>query len=68
MNSIENNKTELKKSACGGTLEDPLHYPSADFHGETIYFCNSACLKAFLKAPEAFMAGEVEHPDSEEEV
>ena len=68
MNAVEQNDTELSKSVCGGLLKDPSLYPSAVFHGETVYFCNSACLKAFLKAPEAFMAGEVEHPDSEEEV
>ncbi len=65
---MDNNDIEPIKSACGGSLHDPLLYPSADFRGETIYFCNSACLKAFLKAPEAFMAGEVEHPDSEEDI
>lgn len=68
MNHIDQDDTDLKKTVCGGSLKDPALYPSADFHGETIYFCNSACLKAFLKAPEAFMAGEVEHPNSEEEV
>ena len=56
---------QIIKSACGGELKDPSLYPSADFHGETIYFCNAACLKAFLKSPEAFMAGEVEHPEEE---
>ncbi|MBK6793653.1 MAG: hypothetical protein IPG80_14235 [Anaerolineales bacterium] len=50
------------KSACGGILKDPSTYPSAMFNGERVYFCNAACLKAFLLAPEAFMAGEVEHP------
>ncbi len=60
-------ESQIIKSACGGDLKDPSLYPSADFHGETIYFCNAACLKAFLKSPEAFMAGEVEHPESEEE-
>ena len=55
------------KSACGGELKDPSLYPKADFHDKTVYFCNTACLKAFLKSPEAFMTGEVEHPKSEEE-
>ena len=50
------------KSACGGTLKETSAYPSAMFNGERVYFCNAACLKAFLLAPEAFMAGEVEHP------
>lgn len=58
---------QLIKSACGGTLKDPSAYPSAMFNGERVYFCNQACLKAFLSAPEAFMAGEVEHPLDEDE-
>jgi YHS domain-containing protein len=55
------------KSACGGTLKDPSVYPSAMFNGERVYFCTRACLKAFLSAPEAFMAGEVEHPLDDDE-
>ena len=55
------------KTACGGTLSDPSPYPSAEFHGETVYFCNEACLAAFLKAPEPFMAGEIEHPCCEDD-
>ncbi|MEJ5225828.1 MAG: hypothetical protein WHV44_15325 [Anaerolineales bacterium] len=43
-------------------MNDPANYPSAQFQGETIYFCTNACLKAFLLAPEAFMRGEIEHP------
>jgi YHS domain-containing protein len=54
------------KSACGGVLKDPSQYPSAMFNGERVYFCVNACLKAFLSAPEAFMAGEVEHPLDDE--
>ncbi|HNK62725.1 MAG TPA: hypothetical protein PKL78_02465 [Anaerolineales bacterium] len=56
------------KSACGGTLKDPSAYPSAMFHGERVYFCTKACLKAFLAEPEAFMAGEIEHPLEEDEI
>lgn len=55
------------KSACGGILKDPSAYPSAMFNGERVYFCNHACLKSFLSAPEAFMAGEVEHPLDDDE-
>ena len=65
MNLIPDSEPQIIKSACGGELKDPSLYPSADFHGETVYFCNAACLKAFLKSPEAFMAGEVEHPEEE---
>ncbi len=64
MNRVPDLEQQIK-SACGGSLKDPSLYPSADFHGETVYFCNTACLNAFLKSPEAFMAGEVEHPEEE---
>jgi YHS domain-containing protein len=50
------------KTACGGILHDPSRYPNALFKGELVYFCNNACLDAFQQAPEAFMAGEIEHP------
>ncbi|MBE7432769.1 MAG: hypothetical protein HS100_02530 [Anaerolineales bacterium] len=63
---ITNHQFPITKSACGGTLKDPSAYPSAMFNGERVYFCNQACLKAFLSAPEAFMAGEVEHPLEDE--
>jgi YHS domain-containing protein len=62
-----NQETQLTKSACGGVLQDPLKYPSAMFNGERVYFCNNACLKAFLRAPKAFMAGKIEHPHEDEE-
>lgn len=52
----------IARTACGGTLNEPSGYPSALFKGELVYFCNHACHKAFLQAPEAFMAGEIEHP------
>lgn len=63
---ITNHQFPITKSACGGTLKDPSAYPSAMFNGERVYFCNQACLKAFLSVPEAFMAGEVEHPLEDE--
>lgn len=50
------------KTVCGGIVQNPSAYPNAVFHGQTVYFCSNACLKAFLLAPEAFMAGEIEHP------
>ncbi|MEW6286276.1 MAG: hypothetical protein AB1509_08605 [Chloroflexota bacterium] len=60
-------KSPRYKTACGGYIKDPSRYPSAEFHSETIYFCTQACLNAFLKAPQAFMAGEIEHPIGDDE-
>lgn len=56
----------IYKTACGGSLKDPASYPSSMFRGERVYFCAKTCLKAFLKAPDAFMAGEIEHPLDDE--
>ena len=52
----------IVKTVCGGILAEPERYPSAVYRGEVIYFCTQACLRAFEQAPEAFMAGEIEHP------
>lgn len=54
------------KTVCGGTLTDTSGYPSAIYRGEQIYFCIPACLRAFEKNPDAFMAGEIEHPLDED--
>jgi len=66
-NPIPDPEPEIIKSACGGALKDPSKYPNALFNGERVYFCTNACLKAFLSAPEAFMAGEIEHPLEDDE-
>jgi YHS domain-containing protein len=53
-------------TTCGGKISDPDQYPSAEFHGERVYFCTRACLRAYLGDPERFMAGEIEHPEDDE--
>ena len=50
------------KTACGGFIKDPARYPSAEFHGEKVFFCRQACLLVFLENPEPFMAGKIAHP------
>ncbi|HEY3311299.1 MAG TPA: hypothetical protein VGK00_06625 [Anaerolineales bacterium] len=52
----------LAETACGGRLKDPSGYPRALYKGKTIYFCNKACLQAFLGNPDDFMAGKIDHP------
>jgi YHS domain-containing protein len=54
------------RTACGGTIKDPTKYPSADYQGESIYFCTHACLRVFKEDPDAFMTGDVEHPTEED--
>jgi len=53
-------------TACGGKIKDTSKYPSAEYHGEQIYFCTRACLRVFELDQDAFMAGKVEHPLEEE--
>jgi len=58
----ENQKHSLAKTVCGGTLKNTKGYPNAIYHGERIYFCTQACLRAFEQEPDRFMNGEIEHP------
>ena len=60
--SIPNQEGESPKTVCGGIMMDPSQYPGVMFNGEKVYFCTIACLNAFVESPEAFMAGEIEHP------
>jgi YHS domain-containing protein len=50
------------ETVCGGVIDNPQDYPSADHEEETVYFCTQGCLKAFEKDPARFIAGEIEHP------
>jgi YHS domain-containing protein len=54
------------KTVCGGIIKEPEKYPHAEYEGERVYFCTKACLHAFEQNPDAFMAGEVEHPTDDE--
>jgi len=50
-------------TACGSRMEDPSLYPSAFYEGQKIYFCHAGCLEAFKQNPQAFLAGDMEHPE-----
>lgn len=54
-------------SVCGERLNYPPRYPCAFYRGQRIYFCKKACLKAFEQDKERFMAGEIPHPQEEDE-
>jgi YHS domain-containing protein len=56
------------KTVCGGALREPSKFPSAVYGNEIVYFCTRACLCAFEKDPEKFMAGEIEHPLEDDEL
>jgi len=55
------------KTVCGGIIKDPTKFPSAEYRGERVYFCNRACLHAFEQSPDAFISGGIEHPIHEED-
>jgi len=61
------NNQKVYKTACGGKLKDTKEFPNAIYRGERIYFCTRACLRAFEREPDPFMAGEIEHPLHEDE-
>lgn len=61
----EDNQKLVRATACGSEIRDHEQYPSAMYHGETVYFCTQACLKAFNLDPDPFMAGEIEHPSED---
>jgi YHS domain-containing protein len=63
MNESEQQDIETPVTACGGKINNPSSYPTANYKGKTIYFCIEACLQAFRTDPDGFMAGEVEHPE-----
>jgi YHS domain-containing protein len=49
-------------TACGGILQDPSRYPSREYRGIQVYFCNQDCLREFEDDPDYFMSGNVVHP------
>jgi YHS domain-containing protein len=58
-------KTQLPPgyyTACGGRINEPGRYPTAMYRGKLVYFCNKACLLAFIDNPDRFMSGEIGHP------
>ncbi|MBI5352362.1 MAG: YHS domain-containing protein [Chloroflexi bacterium] len=63
---MEQKAETIVKTQCGGILTEPEKYPSADYQGQRVYFCNQACLRAFMDNPDGFMSGEIEHPLDEE--
>ena len=56
-------KILIAETVCGGKIKNPAKYPAAEYKGKTVYFCTEACREAFYKAPDQFMAGEIEHPE-----
>ena len=62
----ENSSEPILKTVCGSEIRDQNQYPSSVYRGEIVYFCTSACLRAFRGDPDRFIAGEIEHPGDDE--
>jgi YHS domain-containing protein len=60
--SFNNPQKPLAKTVCGGKIKDTASFPSAIYEGKQIYFCTRACLRVFEENPDAFVAGEIDHP------
>jgi YHS domain-containing protein len=58
---------EKLKTVCGADIDRATDYPSDIHLGERVYFCSKACLLAFQSSPDAFIAGDIEHPPEEDQ-
>ncbi|MFN8381957.1 MAG: hypothetical protein U0V02_08465 [Anaerolineales bacterium] len=54
--SEEKTKPKIFATLCGRIYRDadPQYFPSAEYHGRTLYFCTNACLGAFFADPDLF--------------
>jgi YHS domain-containing protein len=48
-------------TACGSPADEPDKFPSEVYRGRRILFCEEVCRIAFLRNPEGFLSGDVEH-------
>jgi YHS domain-containing protein len=49
--------TRVLETVCHRAISgDPVYYPQAALHGQTIYFCTDTCQSVFLSDPERFYA------------
>jgi YHS domain-containing protein len=60
--SFDKSQQPIAKTVCGGKIKDTTSFPSAIYEGEQVYFCTRACLRVFEENPDAFVAGEIDHP------
>ena len=63
--SVEHPLPPTALTVCGGPMTLDADTPTAEYRGEAVYFCHAGCLRAFLGDPDRFIAGEIEHPDSD---
>jgi YHS domain-containing protein len=52
------------ETACGDQVDVPWRSPIVKYRGRQVIFCTVDCLKQFQKDPDAFMAGEIVHTNS----
>ena len=53
-------------TVCGGALASDAVAIEAEYNGRVHYFCTRGCLRTFWTNPEAFLAGQIEHPTDDE--
>ena len=51
-------------TACGDRITELYRYPRVLYQGREVFFCTVDCLKQYQKDPQAFMAGEIVHTNS----
>jgi YHS domain-containing protein len=51
-------------TACSDHITELYRYPRVRYRGREVFFCTADCLKQYQKDPEAFMAGEIVHTNS----
>lgn len=66
MSDIKSSPGNEAITACGDKINNTNQYPNSLYHGERVYFCTRACLRAYEADPDRFMSGEIEHPMEEE--
>jgi YHS domain-containing protein len=51
-------------SACGDRVAEPSRTPCMMYQGRKVYFCTVDCLRQYKQDPDAFMAGQIVHTNS----
>ena len=55
--------TDIKDPVCGMTVADPAKAPSAEYDGQSYYFCCEGCRSKFQAKPEQYLSDTTEAKD-----
>jgi YHS domain-containing protein len=53
---MDNSNPKELKTVCGDVITNVGELPSAEYNGETVYFCGEECLKNFEAGPDKYIA------------